>query len=139
VADLAGARLESFVQGLARDELHHVEVPALADAGVDDGDDAGVLQARDHVDLAFETFAGGGGVHASVEHELDGDGAAGGLLNALKHHAHAALTDAAADVVSLDFGEFVRCPGHGCLGEVDGLAFEEPSREQPGRGGGDVS
>lgn len=56
---VCGARGEDVVEGPAVDEVHDVVVVCVVDAGVDDGDDGGVLEPGDEFDFALEASARG--------------------------------------------------------------------------------
>ena len=90
-AALGRAALAILAQGLAPHELHGEEVLAVVGvAGLVDGGDTGVLQARQGLHFAPE-HAQVGFIHVrSATHDLECDRTLGVLLLRLVHHTHAA-------------------------------------------------
>ena len=93
---------EVVVERFARNVLHDVVDASVGFSRLVDGDDAGVPDLREHADLAFEPgplpIAG----ERSAEHQLDGDGAPGAVLDGLIDRALPTPVDLAEDGVAGD-------------------------------------
>jgi hypothetical protein len=132
------AGLEQLGQGVALDQLHGEEGPAVGEgAQLVDGDDAGVLELAADLGLLDEAADHLGILAEVVAEDLQGDVAAEVGVAALEDRAHAALGDLAVDAVA-DRG----VGGVGAAGADDGPGLlarprvaEQDAGDRADRGG----
>ncbi len=117
--------METTLDRLARQVVHHVEVQAVALVDVMHGDDVGMVQHAEGAGLVDELLRGGDCPQPGPQH-LDSNGPVEPHVAGEEHRPHAAARQLALDVVA-----FRRQGGAHPL--QPGGHREFPERELPGR------
>jgi len=99
------AHLMERLSGLERHDEEEAEV--LVGACVDNGDYAGMIQARHGLHLALETELGGRGAGDGGPQHLNGDDAARDLILRAPNLTHAAYTEAVDQGVAFGYQDWV--------------------------------
>ncbi len=89
-------------EGQPADVFHDVVETPLGDAAVEDGDDVGMVEAADQLDLALEAAFALRPSEGAFEHDLEGHLPLGGELDGLIDHALPAAVEFLENLVARD-------------------------------------